>query len=122
MKRLVSFFEIPCTDFQRAVKFYEKLFKIEMNTFDCGHEKMAFFPEEEGICPGAISWAADFKPSAGGVLISLTCDDIASNLEIIENNGGKTIIPKTKIEAEGRGYFAVFTDCEGNRIGLYSDN
>ena len=55
MKRLVSFFEIPATDFERAVKFYESLFKVTLPSMDCGHEKMAFFPEEEGVCPGAIS-------------------------------------------------------------------
>ncbi len=38
----------------------------------------------------------------------------------ITRNGGKIIIPKTKIEAEGRGWFAVFADSEGNRIGLYA--
>jgi predicted enzyme related to lactoylglutathione lyase len=39
----------------------------------------------------------------------------------IEKNGGKITRPKTKIEAEGRGYFALFIDNEGNKVGLYSD-
>ncbi|WP_029904819.1 VOC family protein [Prevotella sp. 10(H)] len=121
MKRLVAFFEIPCNDFNRAVKFYETVFGINMSKFDCEHEKMAFFPEEEGICPGAISWAEDFKPSQNGVLISLNCEDISPTLSTIEANGGKVVITKTKIEAEGRGYFCIFADCEGNHIGLYSD-
>jgi len=30
----------------------------------------------------------------------------------IEKNGGKIIRPKTKIEAEGRGYFSLFIDSE----------
>lgn len=123
MKRLVAFFEIPAVDFNKAVKFYETVFGIKMEKFDCETEKMAFFPEEDGVCPGAISWARDFHfaPSKDGVLISLTCEDMNSTLQIIEQNGGKIIIPKTKIEAEGRGYFSIFIDCEGNRIGLYSD-
>lgn len=121
MKRLVAFFEIPCKDFSRAVKFYETIFGISMEKFDCEHEKMAFFPEEDGKYPGAISWAEDFIPSQNGVLISLNCEDISATLSIIEANGGKTVIPKTKIEAEGRGYFSVFADSEGNHIGLYSD-
>jgi len=54
-------------------------------------------------------------------LISLNVDEINKTLTMIEKNGGKTIRPKTKIQAEGRSYFAIFIDCEGNRVGLYSD-
>ncbi len=122
MKRLISFFEIPAADFKRAVKFYETIFGITMETSDCEHEKMAFFPEEDGRYSGAVSWAETFKPSADGVLISFDCEDIESILGRINSNGGKTLIGKTKIEAESWGYFAVFTDSEGNRLGLYSDN
>jgi len=123
MKRLVAFFEIPASDFGRAVKFYENLFGVKLEQMDCGHEKMAFFPMEDGVCPGAISWSSefDFQPSAQGVLVSLNCESITRSVEIIENNGGKILIPKTKIEAESMGYFCVFVDCEGNRVGLYSD-
>lgn len=121
MKRLVAFFEIPAGDFNRAVKFYETVFNISMSSFDCGHEKMAFFPDEDGLAPGAISWAEDFLPSQNGILISLNCEDIAASLSLVEANGGKIVIPKTKIEAEGRGYFCVFSDSEGNHVGLYSD-
>ncbi|MEA4916931.1 hypothetical protein [Proteiniphilum sp.] len=39
----------------------------------------------------------------------------------IEKNGGKVTRPKAKIEAESMGYFAVFTDSGGNRVGLYWD-
>lgn len=121
MKNLVAFFEIPATDFQRAVKFYQTVFKIEMQSFECDTEKMAFFADENGVNVGAISWAKGFNPSKDGVLVSLTCEDITSLLPLIKANGGTIAIPKTKIEAEGRGYFATFTDTEGNRLGLYSD-
>lgn len=123
MKALVAFFEIPAIDFGRAVKFYETLFGITLPAMDCGHEKMAFFPEENGICPGAISWAAEnsFLPSENGVLVSLNVENMEKATNVIKENGGKILIPKTKIEADNRGYFCVFIDCEGNRVGLYSD-
>jgi len=123
MKRLVSFFEIPAADFSRAVMFYENLFGIKMPVMDCETEKMAFFPEEDGLSPGAISYADTFKPAAGsgGVLISLNVDDLELTISKVEENGGSIVIPKTKILAENRGYFAVFTDTEGNQLGLYGD-
>ena len=121
MKRLVSFFEIPSSDFKRAVKFYETIFDISMPSFECEHEKMAFFPNEDELCPGAISWAEDFLPSQNGVLISLNCDDMEATLSKIKACGGKVVIPKTKIEAENRGYFCIFADSEGNHIGLHCD-
>lgn len=122
MKKLVAFFEIPSNDFDRTVKFYESVFGIAMLRFESESEKMAFFPEEGGKAPGAISWAKDFKPSQSGVLLSLECGSIDAVAPLIEIQGGKIIIPKTKIEAEGRGYFCTFIDSEGNTLGLYSDN
>ena len=41
--------------------------------------------------------------------------------EIIEKNGGKILIPKSP-HADESGYFAIFIDSEGNKIGLHSMN
>ena len=122
MKNLVTFFEIPAENFERAVKFYETVLGIPLDAIcDCGTEKMAFFPDENGQCPGAISWAEDFRPSKDGVLIHLQVENLETAMTTLEKTGGKITRPKTKIEAEGRGYFALFIDSEGNRLGLYSD-
>lgn len=121
MKRLVSFFEIPAIDFNRAVNFYETVLKTKLTVVNCEYEQMAFFSDETKECCGAISCAKDFNPSKDGVLISLYCDDIDETLALIEENGGDAIIPKTGIEAEDAGYFGVFTDCEGNRVGLWCE-
>lgn len=121
MKNLVAFFEIPAVDFGKAVKFYETVLNCKLSVMECPTEKMAFFPEESGRCPGAISSAPDFKPSKDGVLISLAVKNMEEAISRIEKNGGKILIPKTKIEAEGMGYFSVFIDIEGNRVGLYSE-
>ena len=121
MKSLVAFFEIPAENFERAVEFYESILGVQLYAVDCETEKMAFFPEENGKCPGAISWANDFRPSKDGVLINFQVGNMETAMSAIEKNGGKIIQPKTKIEADGRGYFSLFIDSEGNRVGLYSD-
>jgi predicted enzyme related to lactoylglutathione lyase len=118
MKKLVSWIEIPAADFKRAVNFYSAILEIKLDEVDCGTEKMACFPSGEG----AISFAPGFNPSKDGVLVSLnTGDDLDKTILRIEKNGGRVIQPKTKIQAEGRGYFSLFIDCEGNKVGLYGD-
>ena len=121
MKNLVAFFEIPATDFERAVKFYETVLGVQLYAMDCDTEKMACFPEEDGQCPGAISWSKDFYPSKDGVLIHFQVENMETATKTIEKAGGTITLPKTKIEAEGRGFFSLFIDSEGNRVGLYSN-
>ena len=118
MKKLIAFFEIPAADFRRAIDFYETVLNMKLPTCECEEEKMAFFTEGDEFV-GAVSYASnfDFLPSTHGVLIHFNCEDIEQTLE----KGGKVVIPRTKIEAEGRGYFAVFVDTEGNRVGIYAD-
>lgn len=122
MKKLIAFFEIPATDFNRAVRFYETILDLHLDICDCGgSEKMAFFPKENGKVTGAISQASGFNPSKDGVLISLQVEDMNSVLSEVEKNGGKALRPKTKIEADGMGHFSIFLDSEGNSVGLYSN-
>jgi uncharacterized protein len=116
MEKLVSWVEIPSLDFDRAVGFYSKVFKIELIKEDFGHEKMACFPTGEG----AIIYTPDYLPAANGVIVSLRVpDDIDQTAGRIVENGGKITHPKTCIGAEGKGYFAIFLDSEGNRVGLH---
>ncbi len=119
MKNFVKFFEIPATDVHRAIKFYQLVFNIEIELCEFGNEKMGMFPEKVG----SISQSEGFKPCDQGVLITLNGgNNLDDKLSIVNKNGGSTIIKKTKIGADEFGYFAVFKDTEGNRIGLYSDN
>ena len=43
MKSAVNWFEIPATDFDRAVRFYGEIYAFDMPTRDLGHIKMGFF-------------------------------------------------------------------------------
>jgi uncharacterized protein len=119
MKKLISWIDIPATDFKRAVNFYNNVLETNLEVFECGTEKMACFPTGEG----SISCAPGFNPSPDGSLVSFnTGANIDAAIVRVEQNGGKIVTPKTKILVEGKGYFAVFIDTEGNKVGLYGDN
>ena len=122
-KHAISWFEIPTTDIDRAQKFYETIFDIQMTPLDNPHIQMRLFPIEnmENV-GGSIVFNKDFyKPSASdGPLIYLNANpDVQIVLDRIEGAGGKVVVPKTQISAE-YGYMSIFMDSEGNRIGLHS--
>ena len=118
MEKFISWVEIPAVDMNRAVNFYNALLRLDLKVSDYGEEKMACFPGGEG----AISFAPGFKPSKDGILVSFnTGADLNGTIKRIEKYGGVILKPKTKIDAEGLGYFAIFVDSEGNRAGLYGD-
>jgi len=115
MERLISWVEIPAEDFDRAVKFYDAILGLELKKEDCGHEKMACFPTGEG----AIFSTPGFKPSKDGVIINLYVGNkLDETIKKVTASGGTIVKGRTKIEAEGQGYFALFIDSEGNKLGL----
>lgn len=119
MTKLISWVEIPTTDFYRAVEFYQQLLQQDLKPQDFGEEKMACLPGDEG----AIIYSPGYEPSAQGCIISFaSTGNLTEVLQKAKKAGGTIVKSKTKIEAEGRGYFALLLDTEGNRIGLYSDN
>jgi len=120
MKSYVGIFEIPSTDIDRSVKFYENLFEIKIEKMEVNGMKMGIFPTEGQANVGIILQAEGYNPSANGVTIYLNAgDDLQNVLEKVPQNGGKIIIPKTP-HADQNGFFAIFTDCDGNRLGLNS--
>lgn len=122
-KNAISWFEIPAVDLNRAQKFYETIFEIEMIPLDMPQLQMRLFPVEHPMnIGGAICSSGDFyKPSAeSGPLVYLNGNpDLQFILDKVPSAGGKIVIPKTQISPE-HGYMAVFLDSEGNRIALHS--
>jgi len=122
-KNAISWFEIPSTDINRAQKFYETIFGIQMIPLDLQQLQMRMFPMESPMnIGGAVVQNGDFyKPSAdSGPLVYLNGNpDVQIVLDKIEAAGGKIVIPKTEISPE-YGHMAVFLDTEGNRVALHS--
>lgn len=123
MQNAISWFEIPTTELERATKFYETIFKLQLAPLDLDDIKMRMFPiESQTGVGGALVYSGGFhKPSStDGPLIYLNGNpDLQNILDRVEDAGGKIMVPKTEISPE-YGYMAVIIDTEGNRIGLHS--
>jgi hypothetical protein len=120
----LNWFEICVTDMPRAKKFYETIFDIKMEEMEMMGMKMAFFPAEpgNGKATGGLCKSDMHKPSMDGTIVYLNANpDMSNIIDRIENAGGKMLMPKTKISDE-IGYMAFFTDTEGNRMALHSQN
>jgi predicted enzyme related to lactoylglutathione lyase len=121
IKDYVSWFEIPAVDFHQAVHFYNQIFGIEMAQNITDVNAMAFFPVTTGI-GGAIISGPGSVPSDTGPLIYLNGGkDLSTVLNKVEEAGGRIVMPKTPI-GEDAGYFAIFIDCQGNKLALHSKN
>jgi len=122
MKSFISLFEIPATDISRAVNFYQTILGINIEKMEMPGMEMGIFPYEGQMVTGVIMKGEGYEPSANGVAIYLNGgDNLQHILDKVEKNGGKVIVPKTA-HADESGFFALFLDTEGNKLGLNSPN
>jgi len=109
--------EFPAKDTKAAGKFYGDVFDWTIDTdpnFD-----YTMFQAEGGPGGGFVAIGAPghitYEP--GDVLLYIGTDDIEASLRKVEAHGGKAVVENTEIP--GVGWFAVFTDPSGNRVGLF---
>lgn len=117
----LNWFEIPAADFERAKVFYGTILGSDLTetTMD-GASRMAFLPAGQNGVGGAIIQWEGCTPSQQGTVVYLNGgQDLQPALDRVQNAGGSVVIPKTAISPE-HGYFALFLDSEGNRVGLHS--
>ena len=111
----IAHIEIPVENASETGQFYNSVFgwKIETNPT---YNYVTF--QAEGGLRGGLAEPSEptYKPDR--LLVYLTCDDIDATLATIEAHGGKTVHPKTEIPHVG--WWAVFTDPNGNHLGLYT--
>lgn len=121
-KSYISIFEIPATDIKRAINFYEAILDIDIEHMEMPGMEMGILPYENQEVIGVIMKGEGYEPSAKGVTIYLNGgDDLQIILEKVKQNGGSILVPKTP-HADESGFFALFIDSEGNKMGLHSPN
>jgi len=120
----LNWFELPVLDIERATKFYEEIFDIELQRMEMQETKMAMFPFDamSGKLSGALVEGEWYTPSKDGVIIYFNGNpDLSVPLGKVVKAGGSIILEKMQI-GEDHGYMAMFIDSEGNRVALHSND
>ncbi len=121
MKNAINWFEIPVKNFDKAQKFYETILGTKTQVMEMPGMKSAFFPADlqGGGIGGCIIQGEGYEPSSKGTVVYLNGgEDLSIPLSRVEKAGGKILMPKTAIGANG--FMAHFTDTEGNRVAFHS--
>jgi len=122
MKTLVSIVEIPTSNFSRAVAFYQAILGITIEEIEMEGVRMGLFPNDGESVSVQLINGSEYKPSGDGTIVYLSGGkDLQKVADKIKANGGKIVVPKTEIGPE-MGFYAMFTDTEGNKLGLHSNN
>jgi len=121
--KVVTWFQVPATDMDRAVKFYSTVLGASFHRMEHGGDKHAFFAMDtlKSECTGGeIVQSAKFRqPGQDGPAIYFDAPGgLKAVLERVGPAGGKVVMPHTSIGENG--FIALVLDTEGNRIGLHS--
>jgi predicted enzyme related to lactoylglutathione lyase len=121
--RVISWFEIPAIDFERAVRFYETALDTTLPRQVFGGVPMAVFERDEDATGGCIVLnPGETRPAqdGAGVLVYLNAEpSVPAVLERVKRAGGRQ--EGTLVELPNHyGFIGFFIDTEGNRIGLHS--
>jgi uncharacterized protein len=119
-KHSIVHVEFPASDPKESAKFYSDLFgwKTEGSQVG-GGEYWGFTPDAQpggGFNPVGESGPWPVEP--GDVFVYISTDDIDATLAKAESLGAKTVTTKTEIP--GIGWWGMFSDPTGNKIGVFT--
>lgn len=113
--------DIPATDPKATSAFYGQVFGWEIMT-PPGYDDYPMFRAVGGPGGGFTTAGSGFQAmtyNVGEVLIYLASQDIDADLRRVEAHGGQVVLPKSEIPNVG--WWAVFKDPSGNKIGLFTN-
>lgn len=110
-------FELPATDFARAVTFYETILQVTLKQAEMGPQKLGVFPYQMSQTGGCIVQGEGYTPGFGPILYFNADPSLDAVLARVEAAGGKILLGRTELPP-GMGCYAHIQDTEGNRVGL----
>ncbi len=117
MRTMLHWFEIPATDFDRAVAFYQQVFHVELKVEHFMDDRIAVFPDSSGC----IMASPRLQAGTNGTRIYLDgSPDVSTVLARAAQHGGRIALPEMSLP-DGNGQIGLFADSEGNIIGLHTE-
>ena len=100
---VLGWFEIPTSNMDRAVKFYETVFDFKLQREKMGELDMAWFPfnmEAYGSAGSLVYMPEFYNPSADGTVVYLTANsgDLSTEMSRVEAAGGKVLMEKNRFQ------------------------
>lgn len=117
MGQPVAMFEVISEDRERAQQFYSNLFDWTVQSDETMGDYALIDTGAGNAVIGGIG--ASESPGDTGVKIYVRVDDLDSYLTRAEQLGGSRLVEPTKLPGDF-GSFAIFTDPDGNAVGLWS--
>ncbi|RYD45467.1 MAG: VOC family protein [Verrucomicrobiaceae bacterium] len=116
----LNWFEIFTNDLDKATAFYSTILGTALIPSEMEGGKMSMFPSDhdKGI-GGALTQMECGKPGPGGTLVYLNVDgELDEVLARIPAAGGKIV--QERMDIAPHGFIGIFSDPEGNVVGLHS--
>jgi len=117
MSNMIHWFELPASDFDRAVRFYQHVFHVELKVEDFMADRIAVFPDSSGC----VMASPRLQPAGQGTRVYLDgSPDIDTVLARVSAAGGQVLLPAMALP-DGNGCIGLFADSEGNVVGLHTE-
>ncbi|MCG7530374.1 VOC family protein [Psychrobium sp. MM17-31] len=116
--------EISVNDMSRAQAFYKEHFGLTFKYEEMNDMEMAIVEtKDESVTNLALVKHDMMKPSLEGSTIYLHLgDSLQAQVNALKEAGVEILLPAMPIKDGSCGSIAIFVDCEGNKIGLWSQN
>jgi len=117
MKNKLTHFAVYTDDLDRAKGFYSKLFGWKFNSYGAASfAQIKTGDSEEGELIGALQ-SREYSPTKEKVIgleCSIEVDNVDDTIQLVTENGGQILMPKTAIPHVG--WITKFLDTEGNLL------
>lgn len=112
--------EIPASDYERAIAFYETVFQTRLVRVTGGPNPFARFEEADGYGTGAHIYPGKPAGEGQGTTVHLAVPDRLEDAARRCTDAGGHMLPGVIDIPHGRFSYAI--DTEGNSIGLFEPN
>ncbi|MBV7316553.1 VOC family protein [Shewanella sp. NIFS-20-20] len=114
--------DIPVIDMNRAMAFYHQHFTFTFSQMTMDDMEYAIVEqlEEQGAGIGLLYHPEAMPSTTGSVVYLQQTGSLQQKVDNLGAAGVKVVLPPKAIQDGEHGYIALFIDCEGNKVGLWS--